>query len=92
MPIKKHMRQHYTSKVYKQARAKSRARAKGRCQHCKVKNGSRRGHTRIVLCTRFMDGNPTNRERSNMKQLCQACHFEAQRQWMRERQLTLFPV
>ena len=92
MTIKPALQHLYKSAEYKKARDKSRRRAKGKCQFCRIKNGARRGHTKIILCTRHVNGNPADNSRKNLLQLCQACHLEAQRVEFQARQLALFTV
>ena len=61
--------------------------AKGRCENCKVKNGTKnprtrrrkvknpRARRRIVLVVAHLDHNPQNCDESNLKVLCRSCHM-----------------
>ena len=90
MPIKRALRHLYETEEYKAARAKARRKARGKYQHCKVKNGSYRKRSKVVLCLRHLNGDPRDNSDANLKILCQACHFEAQREEFKKRQIPLF--
>jgi 5-methylcytosine-specific restriction endonuclease McrA len=90
MPIKGAARLLYETDEYKTARAKLRRKARGKCQHCKAKHGSYRKRSKVVLCLRHINGDARDNSEANLKLLCQACHFEAQREEFRNRQITLF--
>ena len=69
----------YETARYLRARAISRARAKGRCDVCGVADRATRQGARVILCTRHLDGDAANNAQWNLAQLCQRCHFRAQR-------------
>lgn len=84
MPMDKCWREFLRTDDYLAARAKSRKRARGRCQHCNVEDRTIRNAARIMLCTRHLNGNLADNADSNLKQLCQRCHFADQRRVRRE--------